>query len=407
MKILAIALLVTSLVLSADVPQQIHVALTPTPGQITFTWSTRNTTPTSDVQITSGSTSNYYSGTSRSFQDTINIWTIHSVTVQLTPGNLYTYQVGCKTGTWSSSIKLTVPVDTSGMKFLVLADLSTGPNTNGTTTWNSIMKSSNSLGFQAILYPGDMAYDLNTDHSTYGDNFMNTLQPLVSSFPFMVCAGNHETPGNYYNYLQRFDMPGTKFYYTFTVGLVRFLAIHTEAFLTEVDMLPDMLPYIQGVLNRSPADRQKYPWMIVFGHRPMYCCSKDMAAACGSESDTLRKYLESWFKQYKVDLYINGHVHDYQRTSPVYQGQVTSGFDKYSGTYVNPTSPIYVTTAGVGNSEGNIPVLWTNAPKWLVAGDDDYTYSLMNVYNSTHLYWEQLKASNNSISDSFWIVKTS
>jgi hypothetical protein len=405
MKTAAIALIVTSLVLAADVPEQIHVALTSNPGEIVFTWSTRSSTPTNDVKITQGSTSNYYSGTSRSFQDGPNVWTIHSAKVQLSPGQQYIYQVGCKTGTWSSSLSLNVPVDSLGMNYLIFGDLSTAAD--GAGTWADILNTAKSLNFQTVVLPGDMAYDLNTDNSVNGDNFMNSLQPISSYVPVMVAAGNHETKDNYYNYLTRFDMPNTKYYYTFTSGLVRFLAIHTEAFLTEVDMLPDMLPYIQGVLNRSPADRQKYPWMIVFGHRPMYCSSKAKADACGPEADTLKKYLESWFKQYKVDLFVNGHVHNYQRTAPVYQGQITSAFDDYSSTYINPASTIYVTTGGPGSDGSNSKVDWTNAPNWLIAGDNDFTFSLMNVYNSTHLYWEQLKSSNNAISDAFWIIKTS
>jgi predicted MPP superfamily phosphohydrolase len=292
------------------------------------------------------------------------------------------------------------------MGFLIFADLSVNSDSGGSETWANILKTSKSLDFQTIILPGDMAYDLMTNNSTNGDNFMNALQPLTSHYPLMVCAGNHETYDNYYNYLERFDMPGSKFYYTFTVGLVRFLAIHTEAFLTEVDMLPDMLPYIQGVLNRSPADRQMYPWMVVFGHRPMYCSSKDSSNPCGGQADSLKQYLEKWFKLYKVDLYVNGHVHDYQRTTPVYQGQATGGVDLTTGSYVNPTSTIYVTTGGPGNNEGNDPVDWDDAPDWLAAGDQDYTFSLMNVYNHTHLQWRQFKASNNSISDNFWIVKT-
>lgn len=404
MKSLVSILLVTSVVLASDIPQQIHVASGTVPGSIVFTWSTRSSTPTSEVKVSSGSTWTTYTGSSRPFKDGTNAWVIHAVPAQLTPGGKYSYEVGSSSTGFTSSYSLAVPSDSAATNILLFGDLSTAQN--GASTWNDIKGIAKNLNVQAMVVCGDMAYDLSSQSSTVGDGFMNDIQPLAQYIPFMVSAGNHETSDNYYNYLTRFDMPNTKYYYTFTAGLVRFVAIHTEAFLTEVDMLPDMLPFIQGVLNRSAADKLKYPWLVVFGHRPMYCSSKAKADACGPEADTLKKYLESWFKQYKVDLYVNGHVHNYQRTAPVYQGKVTSAYDAYASSYVNPQSTIYVTTGGPGSDGTNSKVDYADAPNWLIAGEQNYSFSVMNVYNSTHLYWQQLKSQDNSLSDSFWIIKT-
>lgn len=404
MKSLVSILLVTSVVLASDTPEQIHVASGTVPGSIIFTWSTRKTTPTSEVRVTTGTTWTTYSGSSRDFRDGSNIWVIHAVTAQLTPGDKYTYEVGSSSTGFTSSYSLVVPTDSDATNVLLFGDLST--DQYGSNTWTDIKGIAKDLLVQAMVVCGDMAYDLSSKSSTVGDNFMNDIQPIAHYVPTMVAAGNHETTDNYYNYLTRFDMPNSKYYYTFTAGLVRFVAIHTEAFLTEIDMLPDMLPFIQSTLNRSPADKLKYPWLVVFGHRPMYCSSKSKAEACGPEADTLKKYLESWFKQFKVDLYVNGHVHNYQRTAPVYQGRVTSAYDNYASTYINPQSTVYVTTGGPGSDGTNSKVDWTDAPDWLVAGEEDYSFSLMNVFNSTHLYWQQLKSKNNALTDSFWIIKT-
>ena len=404
MKSLVSILLVTSVVLASDTPEQIHVASGTVPGSIIFTWSTRKTTATSEVRVTTGTIWTTYSGSSRDFRDGSNIWVIHAVTAQLTPGVKYTYEVGSSSTGFTSSYSLVVPTDSDATNVLIFGDLST--DQYGANTWTDIKGIAKDLLVQAMVVCGDMAYDLSSKSSTVGDNFMNDIQPIAHYVPTMVAAGNHETTDNYYNYITRFDMPNAKYYYTFTAGLVRFVAIHTEAFLTELDMLPDMLPFILGVLNRSPADKLKYPWLVVFGHRPMYCSSKSKAEACGPEADTLKKYLESWFKQYKVDLYVNGHVHNYQRTAPVYQGRVTSGYDSYASTYINPQSTVYVTTGGPGSDGTNSKVDWTDAPDWLVTGEEDYSFSLMNVFNSTHLFWQQLKSKNNALTDSFWIIKT-
>ena len=401
---LAFLLVVTSTVCMADSQVQVHVAQGVSPGTLIFTWSTRSATQTTYVRIASGSTWQNYSGTTRDFKDSSNIWVIHSVSVALVPGSRYTYQVGCLVSGFSSSYSLQVPVDQAAVNFIVYGDLATADN--GKSTWADIENVTKDLLIEGIIQTGDMAYDLCTNNSAQGDSFMDDLQPIAHYIPYMVCAGNHETTDNYYNYLQRFDMPGSKFYYTFTMGYVRFLALHTEAFLTETGMINDMMSFVYGVLNRSAADKAAYPWLIVYGHRPMYCSSKAKATACGPEASTIKGYLEALFKQYKVDLYVNGHVHNYQRTSPVYQGNVAVGGGLLGSTYVNPAATVYVTTGGPGADDTNSKIDWTNAPEWLVAGEEDYSFSVVNVFNTTHLYWQQLKSKNNVLTDSFWIIKT-
>ena len=139
----------------------------------------------------------------------------------------------------------------------------------------------------------------------------------------------------------------------------------------------------------------------------MYCSSKAKDNACGPEANTIKSYLEPLFHEFKVDLYVNGHVHNYQRTSPVYQGIPVTLGDAYSSTYINPSAPVYVTTGGPGSDGSNSKIDWTNAGEWLVAGEENFSFSVMNVYNKTHLYWEQILAKNNLVTDAFWLVKAS
>ena len=156
-------------------------------------------------------------------------------------------------------------------------------------------------------------------------------------------------------------MPETKFYYTFTVGFVRFLAIHTEAFLTETSMLDSMMKFISQVLDRSLTDKANYPWLVAYGHRPMYCSSIAKATACGKEANIMKSYLEPLFHKFNVDLYVNGHVHNYQRTSPVYQGISVNSFDSSSSIYINPSATLYVTTGGPGSDGSNSKVDYAGA----------------------------------------------
>ena len=164
------------------------------------------------------------------------------------------------------------------------------------------------------------------------------------------------------------------------------------------------MAFVYQTLNRSPADKAAYPWVIVYAHRPMYCVpSKSKPQTCGSEADTIKQSLESLFYQFKVDLYVNGHIHNYQRTCPVYQGKVMN--TATGNTYINPKATIYVTTGSAGTDSTNTNINLTNPPEWLITGDDSYSFSSLNVYNATHLHWQQIKSKNNNIIDDFWIIK--
>ena len=47
-------------------------------------------------------------------------------------------------------------------------------------------------------------------------------------------------------------------------------------------------------------------------HQPLYSCSKTHGS-----NETIRKVWQPLYDQYKVDLVINGHVHDYERTKAI------------------------------------------------------------------------------------------
>lgn len=49
-----------------------------------------------------------------------------------------------------------------------------------------------SVQYDALLHCGDLAYDLDSQGGQTGDIFLNAMQPLVASLPWMVGPGNHE-----------------------------------------------------------------------------------------------------------------------------------------------------------------------------------------------------------------------
>lgn len=71
------------------------------------------------------------------------------------------------------------------------------------------------------------------------------------------------------------------------------------------------------------------PWIVTFGHRPMYC-SNDNDNDC-THSETLTRVglpfthffgLEDLFYKYGVDVEIWAHEHSYERLWPIYDYKV-------------------------------------------------------------------------------------
>ena len=72
----------------------------------------------------------------------------------------------------------------------------------------------------------------------------------------------------------------------------------------------------------ASADRQKQPWLIFAAHRVLGYSSSSYYGLEGSfEEPRGRESLQKLWQKYKVDLGFYGHVHNYERSCPIYQVQ--------------------------------------------------------------------------------------
>ena len=65
----------------------------------------------------------------------------------------------------------------------------------------------------------------------------------------------------------------------------------------------------------AASQNQDIDWIIVYFHKPMYS-SPSSCSSCSGES-SLRDIYHPLFDQYGVDLVLEGHTHDYQRSFPI------------------------------------------------------------------------------------------
>jgi acid phosphatase type 7 len=79
----------------------------------------------------------------------------------------------------------------------------------------------------------------------------------------------------------RFKMPKSpdNSYYTFKIGSAIFIGISTEVYyedeINDFDSSIKQREWLEYVLYNAnlPENRARNPWIIVYGHRPLYCSS--------------------------------------------------------------------------------------------------------------------------------------
>jgi hypothetical protein len=257
----------------------------------------------------------------------------------------------------------------------------------------------------AIFHVGDFAYDFDSEGGKNGDAFMNRIQDLATAVPYMTTVGNHEIPHNFSNYLNRFSMPtnGNKFWYSINIALIHFVCYSTEVYFTN-GPVAEQLEWLKQDLAEANSNRDKQPWIIALGHRPMYCSNIDLHD-CTRVKSIVRASLERVFYEYGVDVIIQGHEHSYERLWPVYNETVMAK------NYSDPRAPVHIISGAAGCNELDgiclDPILrprgpWSAFRSWLPGL---YGYGLLKATNATHLFWEQKLEFLGMKEDSIWVVQ--
>ncbi|MBE9014914.1 metallophosphoesterase [Chroococcidiopsidales cyanobacterium LEGE 13417] len=157
--------------------------------------------------------------------------------------------------------------------------------------------------FNLAILAGDNIYN-NGEIEKIQAVFERPYQPLLKQgVKFYACLGNHDirtANGDPQVRYPGFNMQGR--FYTFRRDPVQFFALDTNS---NADW-DTQLAWLEKELSRSDA-----PWKIVFGHHPVY------SSGHYGNNQTFIKQFTPLFQKYGVQLYINGHDHNYERSRPM------------------------------------------------------------------------------------------
>jgi hypothetical protein len=279
----------------------------------------------------------------------------------LAPGETYFYVVGHDG--WDAPGHLdtvrsfaTAPSDRAPFTFTAFGDQGVTYDAVGNT--NLIRAQSPAFH----LHAGDISYaesggsGLITDSydPRIWDAFLNQVEPVASTVPWQIAAGNHEmetwySPDGYGGLQDRFALPGATTYYSFVYGNVMVISLDANDVSNEI---PANNGYTGGAQTAwlakqlaAARSRSDVDFVVAYFHHCAYC-----TCTVHSSEGGVRANWAPLFDQYAVDLVINGHNHIYERTDPIKAGSATGAAP--IGSTITPATQgtTYVTAGGAGES---------------------------------------------------------
>jgi len=188
-------------------------------------------------------------------------------------------------------------------------------------------------------------------------------------------------------------------FYSFNYQNVHFIAISTEV---PYEAGSKQYSFVKNDLQESASD-PNINWIVVFYHRLAYT-----SPTLINSIKALRETYHPLFQKYGVDLIIQGHSHNYQRTYPIKFNHEDSlkpfVTDKNATYYYNPKGQIY-TIVGTAGSEDVHNFTGTAAP-YTAVQFNAFGFLDINVTHNGTVLEGNFYENNGTVKDHFTIEKS-
>ncbi|CAO2211611.1 unnamed protein product [Urochloa humidicola] len=222
--------------------------------------------------------------------------------------------------------------------------------------------------YDIVFHIGDLPYA--NGYISQWDQFTAQVEPITARKPYTIASGNHERT------------------WTNSGGFFLRQGLWWRVRRGGRDLL--VLPggeqsqlLVQGGLRHVPVLHCRLGARLASGHAAVQV-HRGMPLHRGPEALAM--------------AHLRGHVHNYERTCPIYQSQcMTDEKSHYSGT-MNGT--IFVVAGGGGSHLSD----YTPAiPTWSIFRDHDFGFVKLTAFNHSSLLFEYKKSSDGKVYDSFTI----
>jgi predicted phosphodiesterase len=188
-----------------------------------------------------------------------------------------------------------------------------------------------------VLGLGDYSYN-NT-----AECWLNLISPIKNKTAITI--GNHDdmTFSKLNEYMNYFNL--TEQFYAFNFQNVHFVMMSTEI---PFEIGSEQYNFVKNDLASASAN-STIDWIVVIPHDPLYTSPSIIAA-----NVIFRDIYHPLFENYGVDIVLQGHIHNYQRSYPLKYNPLNSSnpiitnTDKYA--YRDPIDPIFAIIGTGGES---------------------------------------------------------
>jgi Calcineurin-like phosphoesterase len=282
-----------------------------------------------------------------------------------------------------------VETNQSDFNFVAAGDFGCGGNANRTIT-NMLAKEP-----ELVIGLGDLSYQKTADC------WFDVVSPLDTDGRLKIAIGDNEMfPAKYSEYMKHFKMDSP--FYSFDYGNVHFLSMATaKNKAIPYNETSKQYEFVKEDLKRAH-ENKSINWIIVYSFRTFYSSNTTHPGL-----DELQDLYHPLFEKNGVDIVLQAHNHNYQRTYPLMYNQTKTftpiitdkNTEKYTG---DQKGPIFITVGTGGedlyNFTGQAPYVITQFQR----------HGFLNVdivENGTKLngiFYENRERSNK---DEFTIIK--
>src|ERR687898_1182338 len=198
---------------------------------------------------------------------------------------------------------------------------------------------------ELVLALGDLSYNKTAQC------WLDIINPIANKTKIVI--GNHETDSTkkLKDYMEFFGLE--KQYYSFNYQNVHFTAISTEF---PYEKGSEQYNFVNNDLSKVSSD-PNIDWIIVFFHSLAYTSPADTGKGNRAEKE-LRETYHPLFDKYDVDIVLQAHNHNYQRSYPIIFNNdkpkepiITDNTDNNNNNnFHDPEGQIFV-TVGTGGAE--------------------------------------------------------
>jgi len=197
---------------------------------------------------------------------------------------------------------------------------------------------------ELVLSTGDLSY------SRTADCWFDVVSPLDDDGKIKIAFGDHDIDSNltrFNQYMRHFNL--TDPYYSFDYQNVHFVVMATgKSTIIPFNVTSKQYEFVkQDLINASK--NKEIGWIVLLSYRPFYSSPTNHPVL-----DSLQDAYHPLFDKYGVDLVLQGHNHNYQRTYPLTYNNTDPSSpvitDRHTRDYKNEKGAIFL-TVGTGGKD--------------------------------------------------------